>query len=95
MRSRLIDDYFEVVAPPIAVRRACGQRGLFLLRSVDLILVKGKTQPVEVFTALGPRTPGTPEPGAALAAIFFARCAALRENPPPGHWTGVFTMLGK
>ena len=86
MRSRLIDDYFGAVAPPIAVRRACGRRGLFLLRSVDLILVKGKTQPVEVLAA---------EPDDALAAIFFARCAALRENPPVGAWTGVFTMPGK
>ena len=59
-------------------------REAFILRSVDLILAKGKTQPVEVFTA---RTPGT--------AIFFARCAALRENPPPGQWTGIFTMPGK
>ena len=106
-------------------------RETFILRSVDLILVKGKTQPVEVFTALGPRTPGTAEPAEpawlarheeavrayrrgdfdtaeaawldvlaaepddALAAIFFARCAALRENPPVGKWTGVFTMPGK
>ncbi len=103
-------------------------RDAFLLRSVDLILVKGKTQPVEVFTALAPRAPGTPapawlarheeavrayrrgdfdtaetawldvlaaEPGDALASVFFARCAALRENPPVGPWTGVFTMLSK
>ena len=103
-------------------------RDAFLLRSVDLILVKGKTQPIEVFTALAPRTPGTiepawlahheeavrayrrgdfdtaetawldvlaAEPGDALASVFFARCAALRENPPPGEWTGVFTMLSK
>ncbi|HSI12374.1 MAG TPA: adenylate/guanylate cyclase domain-containing protein, partial [Chthoniobacter sp.] len=27
----------------------------FLLRSVDLIIVKGKTKPVEIFTVLGPR----------------------------------------
>ena len=103
-------------------------REAFLLRSVDLLLVKGKTQPVEVFTALGPRQPGAPEPawlarheeavrayrrgdfdtaeaawldvlaaepGDALASVFFARCAALRENPPPGEWTGIFTMPGK
>ncbi|MCE9610606.1 MAG: adenylate/guanylate cyclase domain-containing protein [Chthoniobacter sp.] len=103
-------------------------RDAFILRSVDLILVKGKTQPIEVFTALAPRPPGTAEPawlarheeavrayrrgdfdtaeaawldvlaaepGDALASIFFARCAALRENPPPGEWTGVFTMSGK
>jgi len=103
-------------------------RDAFILRSVDLILVKGKTQPVEVFTVLAERQPGTPEPawlarhedavrayrrgdvdtaetawlevltaapGDALASIFFARCADLRENPPPGEWTGVFTMTGK
>ena len=37
-------------------------REAFVLRAVDLIVVKGKTQPVEVFTVLGGRTPGTPEP---------------------------------
>jgi adenylate cyclase len=103
-------------------------RDAFILRSVDLLLVKGKTHPVEVFTALGPRSAGTSEPawlarheeavrayrrgdfdaaevawldvlaaepGDPLASVFFARCAALRENPPPGEWTGIFTMPGK
>ncbi len=44
----------ETVAPLV--------RDAFLLRSVDLILVKGKTQPVKVFTVLGPRDPATTEP---------------------------------
>ena len=34
----------------------------FTLRSLDLIIVKGKTKPVEIFTVLGRRLPGTPEP---------------------------------
>ena len=34
----------------------------FTLRSLDLIVVKGKTKPVEIFTVLGRRLPGTPEP---------------------------------
>ncbi len=37
-------------------------RDRFLLRSVDLIVVKGKTKPVEVFTVLGARTASTTEP---------------------------------
>ena len=37
-------------------------RDVFVLRSVDLIIVKGKTRPIEVFTVLGGRTPGEPEP---------------------------------
>ena len=110
----------ETVAPLV--------RDAFILRSVDLIVVKGKTKPVEVFTVLGERAPGTPEPawlarheaavrayravdfaaaesawrevlaaqpGDALALVFFARCATLRENPPRGAWTGVFKMQGK
>ena len=110
----------ETVAPLV--------REAFLLRSVDLIVVKGKTKPVEVFTVLGERTPGTPEPAwlahheaamrayragdfasaetswlevlaaqpdDALALVFFARCATLRENPPRGPWAGVFKMSGK
>ncbi len=44
----------ETVAPLV--------REAFLLRAVDLVVVKGKTTPVEVFTVLGERTPGTPEP---------------------------------
>jgi len=44
----------ETVAPLV--------REAFILRSVDLILVKGKTQPVEVFTVLAERQSGTPEP---------------------------------
>ena len=103
-------------------------RDAFILRSVDLIIVKGKTRPVEVFTALAARQPGlaepawlarheeavrayrrgdfdtaeaawrdvlAAEPGDALASVFLARCATLRENPPAGGWTGVFTMRSK
>jgi adenylate cyclase len=44
----------ETVAPLV--------REAFVLRAVDLIVVKGKTQPVEVFTVLGEYAPGTPEP---------------------------------
>ena len=44
----------ETVAPLV--------REAFILRPVDLILVKGKTQPVEVFTVLGVRAPGVSEP---------------------------------
>jgi adenylate cyclase len=35
-------------------------RDQFLLRSVDLIIVKGKTKPVEIFTVLGKRGPAEP-----------------------------------
>jgi adenylate cyclase len=35
-------------------------RDQFMLRSVDLIVVQGKTRPVEIFTVLGPA--GTAEP---------------------------------
>ena len=35
------------------------------------------------------------QPDDALALVFFARCATLRENPPLGVWTGVFKMSGK
>ncbi len=34
----------------------------FMLRSLDLIVVKGKTKPVEIFTVLGRRLPSTAEP---------------------------------
>ncbi len=34
----------------------------FTLRSLDLIIVKGKTKPVEIFTVLGRRLPSTDEP---------------------------------
>jgi adenylate cyclase len=37
-------------------------RDAFIVRSVDLIVVKGKTRPEEVFTALGKRGPATKEP---------------------------------
>lgn len=37
-------------------------REAFILRSVDLIVVKGKSKPVEVFTVLSPRTAGTADP---------------------------------
>ncbi|MHA3773736.1 CHASE2 domain-containing protein [Verrucomicrobiota bacterium sgz303538] len=37
-------------------------RDTFVLRALDLIVVKGKTKPVEVFTVLDRRTPGTEEP---------------------------------
>lgn len=37
-------------------------RDAFVLRSVDLVLVKGKTHPVEVFTVLGERANGAREP---------------------------------
>lgn len=37
-------------------------RESFLLRSLDLIVVKGKSRPVEVFTVLGERTPETEVP---------------------------------
>jgi adenylate cyclase len=37
-------------------------RGHFILRSVDLIVVKGKTKPVEIFTILGERKSGAAEP---------------------------------
>ena len=35
---------------------------LFILRSLDLILVKGKTKPVEIFAVLDERSPGITEP---------------------------------
>ncbi len=103
-------------------------RDAFLLRSVDLLLVKGKTHPVQVFTVLGARTPVTSEPawiarhedavrayragffaaaesawhevlaaqpGDALATVFLARCAELRDHPPGVDWTGVFKMQTK
>ena len=34
----------------------------FILRSVDLVQVKGKTKPVQVFTVLGERATGEPDP---------------------------------
>ena len=37
-------------------------RDAFLLRSLDLIVVKGKTKPVEIFAVLDERSPGIPEP---------------------------------
>ena len=37
-------------------------RDSFIVRSVDLIVVKGKTKPVEVFTVLDQRRPGSTEP---------------------------------
>ncbi len=37
-------------------------RDSFILRSVDLIVVKGKTKPVEVFTVLDKRSPTSAEP---------------------------------
>lgn len=37
-------------------------REKFLLRTVDLIQVKGKTKPVDTFTVLGERSPGAAEP---------------------------------
>ena len=37
-------------------------RDEFILRSLDLIVVKGKTKPVEIFTVLGRRLPSTAEP---------------------------------
>ena len=37
-------------------------RDEFILRSVDLIVVKGKTKPVAVFTVLGRRSPAASEP---------------------------------
>ena len=64
-------------------------RDAFILRSVDLIVVKGKTKPVEVFTVLAERQPGTPEPAwlarheeavrAYRAGFFAASEAAWRE----------------
>lgn len=39
----------------IGARVAALVRDQFVLRSVDLIIVQGKTQPVEIFTVLGPR----------------------------------------
>lgn len=44
----------ELVAPLV--------REAFLLRSLDLILVKGKTRPVEIFAVLEERKPGMAEP---------------------------------
>jgi adenylate cyclase len=38
-------------------------RDAFILRSLDLIVVQGKTKPVEVFTVLGERSNGSKEPG--------------------------------
>ena len=37
-------------------------RAAFVLRSVDLVVATGKTKPIGVFTVLGARAPGTPEP---------------------------------
>ncbi len=44
----------ETVAPLV--------REAFVLRSVDLVVAKGKTRPIEVFTVLSERTPGVAEP---------------------------------
>ena len=44
----------ETVAPLV--------REQFILRTVDLVQVKGKTKPVQVFTVLGERRPGEPDP---------------------------------
>jgi adenylate cyclase len=73
-------------------------RNAFVLRSVDLLLVKGKTKPVEVFTVLEERHADTQEPewlrayetGTRLyrqrefaeAARHFREAAALK----PGDW---------
>lgn len=51
----------------------------FLLRRVDLLLVKGKTRPVEVFTILGERTDGTREPDWVAAYEEGVRLYRLRE----------------
>ncbi|MES2474839.1 MAG: adenylate/guanylate cyclase domain-containing protein [Verrucomicrobiota bacterium] len=66
-----------------AVRNRVAQR--FLCRSVDLLRVKGKTRPIEVFTVLGPITM-TPVPGLSL---FEKGMAAYRH----GQFHEAFNLL--
>ena len=71
----------ETVAPFV--------RDAFILRSLDLILVKGKTKPVEIFAVLDERGPGVAEPAwlprheeavkLYRAGGFLAAAAAWRE----------------
>ena len=58
----------EGVTKPYRVDLCIGEsvaalvRDTFILRSLDMIVVKGKTKPVEVFTVLDRRSPAHPEP---------------------------------
>jgi adenylate cyclase len=73
-------------------------RGAFVVRTVDLLQVKGKTKPVEVFTVLGERAAETVEPawlapyerGVALyrkrAFAEAAECLATAVTLAPDDW---------
>lgn len=68
-------------------------RDTFIVRSLDLILVQGKTKPVEVFTVLDRRTPDTPEPtwlSAHEQAMHMYRRGEFADATR--HWQEVLTQ---